>query len=469
MIKFIGNYPAEILALDPDMIQENHKADDVLSSIKALHVRGQYISAHHHNVIPSLEYVTIDNHFQGICRTRLDHYFILSGGSKNSSVAQLFIIRIDSTKSHRNHALGSNILQNNRIDDHDELKDILTLHKGPMWHAGGISMCGDILLVPMEGEMIIGGQKQTHSRITFYDLSDVNDIKIVAYGIDRVKQKAGAVSMLRYDDGRFLLIVWTDSDDDTNRFDLYESKTKKLTEGFDLIDSIAIDSVKGRTGRRPSFQSIDLLLQKDGRIFITGYCNTKKTAPTIDGTNKLYAYELKNNDHDKKPTRSLYQVLVKDFSKGKHQYNMSAATGLKVTKQGRLILYSAHHWKTGKMINLAEFDEVLNSDVRKITAHGSGIIELYEHKHFKGRVLKLYGHHHAEIPSYRKLKVQGSSFNDKLSSVRYQLAEGESYVLYEHENFKGKKRILRGNGKTLSLADLGKFNDRCSSSKFELS
>ncbi len=465
-IEFPGRYPDKFNPERHHSISVNHQADDVVESISRLPSKAQYISAWHHDSIPALEYVTIDNHFQGICRLQKEDFFIISGGSKKSSVAQLFIIKIESAKVHRSGAVGSNVIHK-PLNEQDTLLDIICLHEGPMWHAGGISLCGDVLLVPLEGELALTGKKQHHSRIEFYDVSDPLKIYQLPYQIDRRLQKAGAVSMMKQPSGVYILVIWTDSDKGSKRFDFYVSTTRELQDGFELQDSVSLDDIFDRKGRDPSFQSIDLILQKDGRMFLTAYCNTRKTAPTIDGTNQLYLYELKSEQGERGRGFSLHQLLIKSFDKGKHQYNMAAATGLHVTQRGRLILYGAHHWLTGKHINVAEFAETLNEDARKIRTASKGIIELYEHKHCKGRVLTLYGDLHAQIESYKKIKVQGASFNDKVSSLRYQLAKGESYTLYEHEYFTGRKYLLVGTGKTVVVNDLESFNDLCSSSRYE--
>ena len=47
-------------------------------------------------------------------------------------------------------------------------------------------------------------------------------------------------------------------------------------------------------------------------------------------------------------------------------------------------------------------------------------------------------------------------FNDKVSSVRWQLPQGFLYRLYEHDNYGGKHFDLKGTGK---VEDISNFRD----------
>jgi hypothetical protein len=77
---------------------------------------------------------------------------------------------------------------------------------------------------------------------------------------------------------------------------------------------------------------------------------------------------------------------------------------------------------------------------------GEVVAVMYEHHGFKGRSLKFHGGH---------LNLRGW-WNDKVSSIS--VSPGKSIVIYEHYNFKGKARVIRGN---VNLR--GWWNDQASS------
>jgi len=442
---------------------ENRKLDNVINAITALHRRGQYLEVQHNMDIPEFEYVNVNNHFQGIQRVKDSDYIILSGASKRSRHAHLFITKIESQKHSNREFIGTNILLK-QIPNGDELKEIICISKDDYWHAGGISMCGDILVIPLEGEIKVNGDKTDVSRIIFYNIK--NPLSPIQYpkAINRRKQKAGAATIINWKN-RFLCAVWTDSDDGKRRFDFYLSKTNNLVNGFKKSKTVSLDKILGRTGRQPRFQTIEFLQQANGELFIIGYLNTRKAAPVINGRNKCYLYKCVLSMAKDNLNISLSQVYVREFDDGGKQYNMGGATGSYVGKGSRFLLYSAHHWKTKRSIKLAEFSGRLDVNKRSIRSIKSAMCECYEHRYFTGRCLLLHSDSILEIESFKKIKVQGKKFNDKLSSLRFQLPKSHKIQFFEHEYFKGKKTEFKGTGKVELIPEFGKQNDKYSSLK----
>jgi len=445
----------------PNTSLENHTVNDVIESINCLFRRGQYIELKHNMDIPEFEYVNVNNHFQGI--QRIGDHIILSGASKRSRHAHLFIARVDRQKRYSQTALGTNVLFK-VIPLGDSLKEIICISKDEYWHAGGISLCGDILVIPLEGEIAVNGEGINVSKIIFYNLK--NPIAPVEYprSIVRRKQKAGAATVVKLNK-RFLCAVWTDSDQHGKRFDFYLSKSNTIVDGFKKSKTVSLDKISDRTGRVPRFQTIEFVQESDGKLFIIGYLNTRKAAPVFNGRNKCYIYKCDYSLEDDKLNIALAEVYSREFDDGGRQYNMGGATGSYIQKNGNLLLYSAHHWKTKKSIKLAEFDCRLPLAKASIQSIKHAVCECYEHKYFKGRCILLYGDIISEIESFKKIKVQGRGFNDKLSSLRFQLPKTHTIIFYEHEAFKGKAIKFMGTGKVESIPDFNKQNDRFSSLK----
>ena len=100
----------------------------------------------------------------------------------------------------------------------------------------------------------------------------------------------------------------------------------------------------------------------------------------------------------------------------------------------------------------------------------AGWIELYEHPKMEGRRLTIRGvSSNAQISNYEDITVERKKgFNDKISSIRYQLPKGTVYRLYTHDNYKRPYFDLVGTGQVKENPDLfiERFHDRVSSSRY---
>jgi hypothetical protein len=147
---------------------------------------------------------------------------------------------------------------------------------------------------------------------------------------------------------------------------------------------------------------------------------------------------------------------------------MDAAAGVYVDR-GKLIVYSAYHWRTGKgVIKFNEFRPPTKLTKKTVTKPEDGWMELFEHTYFGGRSLTITGTKDSTIADYGKIRVQGSGFNDKASSVKFQLPAGVTYRFFKDKDFKGKLIDLVGTGKVEEIADFKarKIERKVSSSKF---
>jgi len=457
--KLQGKKPAVWTTPIPNTSFDLVPVKQLIPSLDRLYRKGQFIEADHQQLIPDLEYIKINNHFQGIQRIRNSNYILLTGASKTSTHAHLFVIKLNGDNK---LTFGSNILVKGK-EDYGSLVDIFCLADYPYWHAGGLSICGDVMCVPLEGDRQSTGK--SNSRIAFYNIKNPTQPIKYPTEIFRANQKAGSSCLIRMSDNHFHCAVWSDSDHLPKRFDLYRSKSTKLSDGFLKYKRITIDQISNRSGRQPRFQTIQFLVDENGEVFIIGFLNTRKTAPIINGTNKLFVYKVELDLSNK--IAALKQVYFRQFDDGGSYYNMGAATGVYVDSKGSLSLYAAHHWKTKKFIRLAEFTQTIINPTRPITSIKSAQIECWEHQYFRGKYFTLRGDKQMSFPTLKELRAQGKKFNDKLSSLRILIPVANKITFYNHEFYKGEKLVFNGTGKLIEIPKLINKNDQISSLKID--
>lgn len=461
----------------------NYSLDDVLASFQSIHRYGDFIGVRENKLIQNDAYTGINNHFQGIQRLRGGQRFVISGGNIKDSHAHLFIAKLShygiSRKSSIKHIpkniktgpVGSNVLINERIPSTDLLEDIICLETGKYWHAGGISLSGDILAVPLEN------RDDKRSVIAFYSLKNIKKPERLRNMILRTSSKCGAVALAQLPDGKMLCISWSDDDDKPDRFEFYTSLKKRDLRGFKQIGTVNYTRVKARPKGKSKFQAIQILQQDDNRLFLLATQNTNKLAPKINGTNEALLFEVKL-----KPKPSVRYVVKRRFANGGDYFNFAAATGTYVNQQKELALYSGHHWRKSESIRFAEFYQRREAGIEKIEDLQDARIELYEDKNFKKRRIIVYGNSFATLKKYDSVFVHGDYFDDKISSIKYLLPEGIRYRLYDDKNYNdGNKKknylTLIGTGREERIRDISirpisglkfnrNFDDKISSSRF---
>lgn len=93
----------------------------------------------------------------------------------------------------------------------------------------------------------------------------------------------------------------------------------------------------------------------------------------------------------------------------------------------------------------------------------SGSATLYDDKNYSDRSLTV--EFQEDVPSMHTVVAGGETgFNDKASSVIYDIPAGWAVVLYDDTNYSDTPKKLTGKGQ---LADLGSFSDKCSSLRWE--
>ena len=184
----------------------------------------------------------------------------------------------------------------------------------------------------------------------------------------------------------------------------------------------------------------------------------------------LFRIELKDETTQKNDPKLLKPKMTylgdRAFSNVAKQYNFDAGTGFYITDEKTLAMYAITHYRVGNMIKMAEFYPILRS--KEIKHIDESIIELYEHRDFKGKCLRIYGQKFSTIRDYDKIKVEGKPFRNKVSSVKFIIPKGNTYRLYDDVNLRLKVKDLEGTGKLEAIPDLKKegIGDKISSSEF---
>ena len=467
-----GDHLDTITNILPDATENTPKS--VHNAFGLLPIRTAYNAFHESGAFSSNEYMEINNHFQGIQRLRDGQHFVISGGSDKDKKANLLICKAEKYGLIPNSAqkmygfdrlegaIGSNIINRGETPDEDTLVSIYHLNEDPeFWHAGGMDVCGDILAVPLENS------KKKKAKIRFYDLSDPSDPKRLN-GEIKIDGNSGGAALTRRKDGRFLCASWTDSDDGPDRFDFYLAKNPNDLTSWNKGITFVYEALAPEDKEDPKFQAINFIRQEDGRLFIIGTENSGKLAPVISGTDKAYLYEvIEYNDAKGRLRYHLIKVNQRSYEGGGAFSNFGAATGAYVNSQGDLALYSAHHWRSGGTIKIGEYWPVLEPNHRKISYKRDLIIELYEHDHFNGKALRIFGERFSKIRDFGKVRVEGSDFNDKISSLRMVLPEGFRFAIYSDKKFEGAMTAFEGNGFYQQWTKLGMRNDDFSSCRVE--
>lgn len=482
-----SHYPGKEVAIVSKFSGEpqlsNYLLNDVVKSFQAIHRYGDFIGVRENNLILNDAYTGINNHFQGIQRLRGGQRFVISGGNIKDSHAHLFIAKLSSygvdrksakkqiPKKRKTGPIGSNVLLKEKIPSNDILEDIICLETGKYWHAGGISLSGDILAVPLEN------RDDKRSVVAFYNLSNVKKIERLKNMILRTSGKCGAVALAQLPNGKMLCVSWSDDDDKPDRFEIYISTKKDGLKVFELKETVYYSKVKARPKGKSKFQAIQIMQQDDNRIFLLATQNTNKLAPKINGTNEALLFEI-----ILKPKPSIKFLVKRRFANGGAYYNFAAAAGVYVNQNKELALYSGYHWRKSDSIRFAEFYQQIENDKEKIVDLNDARIELYEDKNFKKRRIVIYGKRFSTLRKYDGVYVHGNYFDDKVSSIKYLLPEGIKYRLYDDGNYNDGNEnknylTLIGTGyvqkiKNLKLRPLSglhfkrNFDDKISSSRF---
>lgn len=469
----------------------NPIAHNVFSSFNQINAKGDYLGIHDGKLMKSNEYIRYDvqalsglsNHFQSVNRLIDSSYLVLSGGNSRNQKAELFIVHMKSRNI--NGPWKSNLCFRDKPPKSDILIKRIHLNKETMfnkkhgitkgnWHAGGMSVLGDILAIPLESKR--------SSKIIFYNLKNPRLPKLFNFVINRPTSKAALFGLTRLPSGYFLGAIIHSPNKGTETIDFYLSNETNFSCGFNKTpikwNTKLLKAAKGqRTHKLSGYQCMTLTQDELGKLYFIGTHNHSilNAAPIEPGRDFADLFEilfveknLSNVVPDNFGIREITKVANKQMFCNHKQCNFDAAASVFVDRSKNLILYSCYHWVSDFELRFNEFRPNSEQFAKgTITSRSEAWIDLFDDKEFRDRQLSLVGKDITTISNYNEIFVRGDTFNDKVSSIKYQFPKGFTYILYEHDNFRGKKLILTGNGKVKKIPDLDKkkFGDKVSSSK----
>ena len=437
---------------------------DVEKALARVRRRGEYLRAWDGEKIKGVRYTSLkendlgwQNHFQGIMRLRCGPYAVVSGGDCHETMAHLFVVKLATRKERGLGPWGTNCPFGDPLAE-----DTIALAIGidaDMWHAGGMDFLGDILAVPVERS------NPKRSRVVFFDMHDGEHPKRIDLSQEIVRDgiKAGAVALTKLPSGRFLCAVWS------QQLDFYVSSTTSFADGFCGTPTTWNKSQVRTTGAVDrtfeSYQTINFIRQSDGALYLAGTRNTGLAASHASGTDVLHLFHVDITE-DSSPQGIAAPVITKvaahSYESRHSQGNMDGGAGVYVSEDGRLLVYSAFHFRLGpgrsRQLRLTEFRPHAEEVTPHVRTVKRGWVELFEDPYFEGRFFSIRGERDSWITDYKQLLVQSCrrGFAKKVSSVRFQLPSGSRYVLFAKEDFKKPIVALVGTGRLEEIPD---FNE----------
>ena len=467
-------------------VADDASVDHVEAEFARLRGRGEYLAAHDGGRIDPWRYTWhnlnnngSENHFQGMQRLANGKFLAISGGDWRTSMSHVFIVRMGS-RPKRGPWASNTTAKDKRPADRDRIVGVVGIDS-EMWHAGGMDVMGNVLAVPVEypppGSLPLrrlanlplpNHGARTRSRVVFLDLSNPANPKRLRPTIERPRMKATAVALTRLPNSYYLAAVLS-----ARGLDFYLTNTRRLGSGFRARPTTwlphQVRALEGQERDFGGYQTINFVSQSDGGLYLIGLRNTSPMAPTIGGDNNADLFAIDLPDSDRVPANATDSVLMPTITRVasrqlqcKHrQCNMAAAAGAYVDQgqgrgrgRGQLMVYSAYHWRHKGMIRFNEFRGLTRASKRQVSQIKDGWIELFEKKFFGGRFLTLRGSDGFEIADFGEMRVQGSGFDNKVRSVRFQLPIGARYRLFQETNFRKKIIDLIGTGDVSEIADL---------------
>jgi hypothetical protein len=254
--------------------------DDVEAAFSRIETRGAHVTACAGGLIPKPQYRTtltnfpfgLRNHFQGIQRLPdQPNYLAISGSNRNG--ADLFIVRLGEESS----GCDGHVVARVKLDD-------------VVRHAGGLSMLGPILAVPIHG-----GSPRV-AKVLFYDLAEPESPRRLPVEITRPGRKASATGLTRLPNGHYLVAVLAAFDGLPLRVDFYLSRSTMLDDGF-LPEPVMwpVSGVAARPGQERTFnhfQTINFVRQADGRLYLVGFHNRVGPHTILPGRDYADLYDV---------------------------------------------------------------------------------------------------------------------------------------------------------------------------------
>jgi len=300
------------------------------------------------------------NHFQSIMRLpyhlNLSDYIVITGSDPHgrdkdnpkTKGSKLIVIKMGSERGKLKW--NGNIKSANK---NDRIVKLITFDKD-LWHAGGMDIEGKYLAVPVEkgGVDEDSGEK---SKIIIFDITNpekpLKITEVVRNGV-----KCGVASLIRLDDGHYLLGAFSDSDKLPVRYDFYYSKTTNMKDGFEKKPHVVYAKDFQNHDIDKKYQNINFVRDYNtGEIFAIGTRNTNALAPVINGKDKAELFKI--TYRGKKDIKIRNTGIERHFYCKDNQCNFNAGTGLFVPDTHHLALYAVPHWlpDDGKTVHFNQY------------------------------------------------------------------------------------------------------------------
>jgi hypothetical protein len=286
-----------------------------------------------------------------------------------------------------------------------------------------------------------------------------------------LSNQAGAAFLARLSDGRILLGVGRA---DSNVLDFYVSTGTDIhAPGFVHFDTWEEDELIGLDSEFGNYQSINLVTQCDGALYLVG---THENTVTQTGEDFADAFLLTNGSGDDVIIEKKAIKHLVCGNRGINHCNLDAAGGVYVDPDGRLYLYGTEHDNDGPIdgvypctgalcsVKLEEFRPVPHAECSRIS---DAWVELYDDHGFGDRSLMI-DYLDRFLEDYTNYD-RAEGFEDKASSVRWCIPPGVTYRLWEHkESCGGDPFDLVGTGTLEEIGDLDdvEFGDKVSCSEW---
>jgi hypothetical protein len=415
-----------------------YQVSDVRAAFAALRGRAERIGSWDMDRFPYPAYVfqNVGNgetrtHFQGIQRLASKPLLIVSGGDRRHSVSHLFFVQCGA-RSHWG-PIGSNLWLNPRSPPGaDRLRKIVALDR-TRWHAGGISVLGDIVGVPLEGS--------GHGKIVFLDVSDGAAPKWASptTEINCETPYAGAVAFTRAPNGQFLCAVWRDerNGEPAGRLDFFASDAS-------VNSSVALTTFEHRWLRlgawvykppagmpaKPHYQGISFVWESSGKLFLIGTRNASILAPNLVGEDWADLFEVLPpsgmslaGGSSSTAAPEPHYISSRRFRGADEFCSFAGCAGAFVSPTGALCLYGGFHFRGDGLFRMSEFWS-------HTCDAASWWIDLFERSDYEGDRLGIFDQGESRVDDYRSRFAQGASFDDTLLSARFCLPAGTRYRLF---------------------------------------
>jgi hypothetical protein len=352
LIVMLGALPWTVLAQQPSSTNPP-VLDDVEAAFSRIETGGAHVTACTSGQIPKPLYRSsltnylfgLRNHFQGIQRLPQPGYLAISGANRHGS--DLFIVRFEEDDDQQSASCESEVVA--RIDVDDELG-----------HAGGLSMLGSILAVPL-----YRGSPRT-AKVVFYDLGQPESPRRLPVEIARPGRKATATALTRLHNGHYLVAVLSAWDRLPRRLDFYLSRSTVLDEGFRPEPvTWQVSGVEARPGQDRTFshfQSINFIQQADGRLYLVGFHNSFAPQTILPGRDYADLYEVafpKATMADDEPVLEMptvTKVANRMFRCTEGFCSFGAAAGLFIDPVTKAIsVYATPGWLAGDTVKVTVY------------------------------------------------------------------------------------------------------------------